>query len=216
MRSQSIKAPARSARHRIPKGKKSGKLIFVRKDKPYYQSIVELKDRKTNSNWRWHEDGEAIWVPRDWIDDDAVEYARGWLAVEVFSWQGGAEILGLKRSKREDEFRAATAALKCARSNLTADNLPFIEGLLDHAIRTLERPKRPNQRGGHTDLHLPRYRLIAQTVDIICRRYGYRPTPAFSIVAEALRKEKAIPNSKESVKRIWGNWRKKMSENQVN
>ena len=217
MRNQSIKEPAHSARHRIPKGRKGAKLILVRKDAPYYQSIVRLKDRKTDSDWRWHEGGEAIWVPRNWIDDDAVEYARGWLAVEIVSWaeQDGAKILGLKRSKREDEFRAAIAVLKCIQKNLTADNLPLIESLLDRAIPALERAKRANQHGGHTDLHLPRYRLIPQTVDIICRRYGYRPTRAFLIVAEALRRDKAIPNSKESVGRIWRN-RRTTFENQVN
>ena len=214
---RSIKEPAHSARHRIPKGRKGAKLILVRKDAPYYQSIVRLKDRKTDSDWRWHEGSEAIWVPRNWIDDDAVEYARGWLAVEIVSWaeQDGAKILGLKRSKREDEFRAAIAVLKCIQKNLTADNLPLIESLLDRAIPALERAKRANQHGGHTDLHLPRYRLIAQTVDIICRRYGYRPTRAFLIVAEALRRDKAIPNSKESVGRIWRN-RRTTFENQVN
>jgi len=172
--------------------------------------------RKQLANWHWHEDGEAIWVPRNWIEDDAIEYARGWLALGIF-WaeQGGIKILGLKRSKREDEFRAAIAALKCIRENLTADNLPFIEGVLDRTIPALERANKANQRGGHTDLHLPRYRLIAQTVDIICRRYGYRPSRAFSIVAVALRREKAIPNSKETVTRIWRN-RRKTFENQVN
>jgi hypothetical protein len=211
VRNQPIKGPAHSARHRPPK-KTSAKLILVRNDEPYYQSIVRMKEEKADPNWQWHEDGEAIWVPHNWVDDDAVEYARGWLAVEIFSWaeQGGTKILGLKRSRREDEFKAAIAVLKCIRENLTADNLPLIKNTLDSAIPALEQ-KRANKRGGHTELHLPRYRLIAGTVDIIRQRYRCGRGRAFWIVAEALRRDKAIPNSKESVERIWRKFK-----NQVN
>jgi hypothetical protein len=212
MRNQSMKGPAHSARHRIPKGKKRAKLIRVSEDAPYYQSIVSLKDSKTDSNWRWDKGGKAIWVPRDWIDEDAIEYARRAVAVEIFSWTSGAKISGLKRRKREDEFKAAIATLKCVqeslaksiRENLAAD--PVTKGLLDRAIRAFERPTRVDHRGSR--LYLPRYRTIGQTVDMIRLRYGHRRTPAFSIVAKALPKEKGIPNNKESVKRIWGKWRK--------
>ena len=127
----------------------------------------------------------------------------------------GTKFLGVKRSGREDECRAAIAGLKIILDNYGDPDIPaFIEVALKQWIPALERAhaakkQRRSPTKQQASLHkekrsyLPRFRTIALTVDAVRRKFGFPLTVCFSIVSEALQREGFIPNSKESVQRIW-------------
>jgi hypothetical protein len=231
------KRPAHDARHRIPAGRKSLKLVLVprpgaagverartdpysqqREEALYKAMVARAKEKQTDAR-DYHEDegDRGIWVPERWV---AVEYARGHVRLEVIG-AGGTKLLGVRKSNREDECRAATAGLEVILDNYGDPDIPaFIEVARKQWIPALKRAHAArNQRGSPTkaraSLHkerwsyLPRFQTIALAVDAVRRKYGSRPTLCFSIVSEALQRERLIPNSKESVGRIWRKRQKK-------
>jgi len=152
------------------------------------------------------------------LDEEAIAYARRLLVLDVASWndQGPTRLLGSGTHERKSKMRHIIATLDVIRSNLTSDNLPLIEAQLDSVITYLKQAhSAKGRRGQSATSYKPRYRLIAQAVNTVCQRFGYRPTrnPATranaprecgcSIVAKALRDNRMTPRSEKRVKEIW-------------
>jgi len=219
------KGPAHGARHRIPTGRKSTKLVLVtrpcaagverartdysqQREEALYNAMVARAKEKQTEVRDHHEDegGRGIWVPERWV---AVEYARGHVRLEVVG-ADGPKLLGVRKSSQKDQCRAAIAGLEVILDNYgDPDILAFVEVARKQWIPTLKRHTARNQpikpkaslhkeRGAY----LARYQTIALAVDAVSRKYGYGPDLCFSIVSEALKKERLTPSSKERVGRI--------------
>jgi len=164
----------------------------------HYQSLLDrLKDKKFNPrDWNRDDTGWGVWVPRDVA---AVEYARCHIRIEAFG--PGGRTLGVRRSRREDEVRAALAGLEVIIDNRRH---PDIDEFI--AIARKQRSNPPKAQALHHKgqwSYWPRYRTITWAVDAVRTKYSYRPTPSFVIVSEALQREGFTPSSKDSVQRIW-------------
>jgi hypothetical protein len=149
-------------------------------------------------------------------DADAVEYARRSFSLDVTSWtkQGGLKVLGTGPTRRKDELRHAIQGLKTVLDNL-ADLVPFIHAARTYWLPAVERAlQAKEERGRSAGSFVPHRRLIQQTVNAVCQRYGYRLSrspatkakgnreSACSIVAKALKLNGIKPKREEVVQRI--------------
>jgi hypothetical protein len=161
------------------------------------------------------EGSSARWSAKD---EEAIEYARRFLRLDVFSWtdKSGSHLLGIETNERKSELRHIIAALEVIgdKDNLTADNLLDIKLQLDRLILALKRAQSAKgKRGQSRSSYSARYVLIAKAVDVICKRFGYHPTrnPATkdrecgcSIIAQALcRNGDRRARSEKRVAEIW-------------
>jgi hypothetical protein len=106
------------------------------------------------------------------------------LFINVVPW--GERGAGTNNPKTE--FRSALALVECFVNDSALDGHPLAGIVRKAAIPVLRRARPPiGRHGRHADLNSPRDRVIAETVDTICKQYGLSQEQASSVVSEALK-----------------------------